>query len=86
MFFFIPAAGSRIVTSSSTATVEHASGASFSSSSNREASKYATSEGEDEDMREGRSFLEDRSKVTGFGDVLSRMGATDADSLEKIPC
>lgn len=29
-------------------------------------------------MREGRSFLEDRSKVTGFSDVLSRMGATEA--------
>lgn len=29
-------------------------------------------------MREGRSFLEDKSKVTGITDVLSRMGATEA--------
>ena len=24
------------------------------------------------------SFLQDKSKVTGFGDVMSRMGATEA--------
>lgn len=57
------------MTSSSSATVEHTGSSSFS----------VSREGDDAgEMREGRSFLEDRSKVTGFSDVLSRMGATEA--------
>lgn len=64
-----PALGSRVVTSSSSATVEHTGSSTFS----------VSREGDDAgEMREGRSFLEDRSKVTGFSDVLSRMGATEA--------
>ncbi|XP_018010633.1 uncharacterized protein LOC108668019, partial [Hyalella azteca] len=55
----------------------------MNSHSLRTSSSYEVSGGNDDDMRVGvqivdnsRSFLHDRSKVSGFGDVMGRMAAT----------
>ncbi|XP_042208872.1 cell surface glycoprotein 1-like [Homarus americanus] len=66
--------GSRVVHSSSSATVDQSSGTTFHVT--KSGAEHITED--DDTMKEGRSFLDDRTKVTGITDVLSRMGATEA--------